>query len=194
MLGTAGAEFFTSRASFVLTFLGATWWFAGAALGAFLTVPILFLLFSVPIPSVIYFNISLPLQGFASFAAANTLRLLGVPLVAEGNILHVPGGALEVADACSGIRSLTVLLALGALWAYTSRGGALRRAALLACTIPLAVLGNAVRVSFTAIGFLAFGPSITEGTLHETMGLVVFAVTLGGLAVASRLLRLERPS
>jgi exosortase len=189
VVGTGGSESFTTRTGFILTWLGAAWWIGGSTLGRLLTVPILFLLFSVPIPSVIYFNIAVPLQGIAASAATAVLHGAGVPVARDGNTLLLPGMALEVADACSGIRSLTVLLALGALWAYLERGKPLRRALLFASTIPLAVLGNALRVSLTALGAYLWGPWFAEGAVHEGMGLVVFAVTLGGLFFVSRLLR-----
>jgi exosortase len=189
LLGTGGSESFTTRTGFVLTWLGAVGWIAGAGLGRLLTVPILFLLFSIPIPSVIYFNIALPLQNIAARVASGVLHGVGVPLTRDGNTLLLPGATLEVADACSGIRSLTVLLALGALWAFLEKGKPVRRALLFVSTVPLAVLGNAVRVTLTALGVYLAGPWIAEGAAHETMGLVVFAVTLAGLYLLSKLLR-----
>ena len=189
LLGTGGSESFTTRTGFVLTWLGAAWWIAGARLGRLLTVPTLFLLFSIPIPSVIYFNIAGPLQNIAARVAAGALQGVGVPLTRDGNTLLLPGATLEVADACSGIRSLTVLLALGALWAYLERGKPIRRALLFASTVPLAVLGNAVRVTLTALGVYLVGSWVAEGAAHEAMGLVVFAVTLAGLYLCSKLLR-----
>jgi len=189
LVGTGGSEFFTTRTGFVLTWLGAVWWIAGARLGRLLTVPTLFLFFSIPLPSVLYYNISVPLQSIAAGAASAVLQVVGVPVARDGNTLLLPGIALEVADACSGIRSLTVLLALGALWAYVEPGKPFRRAILFASTVPLAVLGNAVRVSLTVLGVYLFGPSLAEGAVHEALGLVVFAVTLGGLFLLSKVLR-----
>jgi len=189
VFGTAGSEAFTTRTGFVLAWLGAVWWIAGPGLGRPLTVPTLFLMFSIPVPAVLYYNIAVPLQTFAAAAATFVLRGAGVPVARDGNTLLLPGTALEVADACSGIRSLTVLLALGALWAYLERGRTLRRALLFASTLPLAVLGNAARVSVTVLGVYLFGPWFAEGAVHEATGLVVFLVTLGGLLLLSRLLR-----
>jgi exosortase len=189
ILGTAGSEAFTTRAGFVLTWLGAVWWIAGQRLGRPLAVPTLFLFFSIPVPAVLYYNVAVPLQSFAAASASFVLRGAGVPVAREGNTLLLPGTALEVADACSGIRSLTVLLALGALWAYLEKGRALRRAVLFASTLPLAVLGNAVRVSVTVLGVYLLGPWFAEGAVHEATGLVVFLVTLGGLLLLSRALR-----
>lgn len=191
VFGTGGAESFTARTGFVLTWLGAAWWIAGGSLGRLLAVPTLFLLFSVPVPAVIYYNLSVPLQTVAAISASLFLKGVGVPAVRDGNMILLPGTALEVADACSGIRSLTVLLALGALWAHLARGSAARRAILFACTIPLAVLGNGVRVSLTSLGVYIFGPSVAEGATHEAMGLVVFLVTLTGLYAVSRILKTD---
>lgn len=192
LIGTGGSEAFTTRTGFVLTWLGAAWWIAGARWGRLLAVPTLFILFSIPIPAVLYYNIAVPLQTIAAATASFVLRGAGVPVARDGNTLLLPGMALEVADACSGIRSLTVLLALGALWAYMEKGRPLRRALLFASTIPLAVLGNAVRVSLTVLGVYLFGPWVAEGGVHEAMGLVVFLVTLGGLFILSKALRTSR--
>ena len=189
LLGTGGSESFTTRMGFVLTWLGAVWWIAGGGLGRLLTVPTLFLLFSVPLPSVIYFSIAVPLQTIAARVASGVLHGVGVPLTRDGNSLLLPGMTLEVADACSGIRSLTVLLALGALWAYLERGKPVRRALLFAATVPLAVLGNAIRVTLSALGVYLVGPWVAEGIAHEATGLVVFAVTLTGLYLLSKGLR-----
>jgi exosortase len=189
VVGTGGSESFTTRSGFVLTWLGAAWWIAGAGLGRLLTVPTLFLFFSIPVPAVLYATVALPLQTFAALTASSVLHAAGVPVAREGNTLLLPGAALEVADACSGIRSLTVLLALGALWAYLERGRPVRRALLFASTIPLAVLGNAVRVSITVLGVYLVGAEFAEGAIHQGTGLVVFLVTLGGLFLLSRALR-----
>jgi len=193
LLGTGGSEIFTMRTGFVLTWLGTAWWIGGAPLGRLLTVPTLFLFFSIPIPAVIYYNVAVPLQTFAAIAASTVLQGVGVPVARDGNTLLLPGVALEVADACSGIRSLTVLLALGALWAYLEKGSVARRILLFAGTVPLAVLGNAVRVSITVLGVYLFGTWFAEGAAHEATGLVVFLVTLGGLFVLSRVFRTARP-
>lgn len=189
LAGTGGSESFTTRTGFVLTWLGAAWWIAGPSLGRLFTVPTLFLFFSIPIPAVIYYNVAVPLQSFAAVVASSVLQGVGVPVARDGNTLLLPGVALEVADACSGIRSLTVLLALGALWAYLEKGSAFRRGLLFAATIPLAVLGNAIRVSITVLGVYLFGPWFAEGTAHEMTGIVVFLVTMGGLFLLARALR-----
>ncbi|HXF59947.1 MAG TPA: exosortase/archaeosortase family protein [Candidatus Saccharimonadales bacterium] len=192
LAGTGGSEAFTTRSGFVLTWLGAVWWIAGPGLGRLLTVPTLFLFFSIPVPAVIYYNSAVPLQTFAAAVASLVLQAVGVPVARDGNTLLLPGTALEVADACSGIRSLTVLLALGALWAYLEKGSPVRRALLFVSTVPLAVLGNAVRVSITVLGVYLFGAWFAEGAAHEATGIVVFLVTLGGLFFLSRAFRTDR--
>jgi exosortase len=188
LLGTGGAEDFTTRTGFILTLLGATWWLGGRALGASLAVPILFLLFSVPIPAVLYCAVAVPMQSFAAAMGAGLLHIIGVPVAREGNSLLLPGMALEVAEACSGIRSLTVLLALSALWAYLLRGRAVWRLLIFAAAVPLAILGNGVRVFLVAMVAYLSNAKAMEGTPHEVLGFVVFLVTLTGLHAFSRLL------
>ncbi len=188
VLGTAGSEYFTMRSSFVITLIGAAWWIGGAAIGSAVAIPILFLLFSVPIPAVVYFHVAGLLQRIVAAATAILLSGLGVPIVRDGNVLQLPEAALEVADACSGVRSLTVLLALGALWAYLSRRGSVRSIVLFLATIPLVIVGNVVRLSVTGIGTYTLGPWFAEGAAHELLGVVVFGVTALGLLGLSSLL------
>jgi len=188
LLGTAGSELFTMRVGFVLTLLGSTWWLGGAHLGAALTAPILFLFFSIPLPAVLYTSIALTLQRIVAILGVHTLTLIGIPAVREGNILQLPGAALEVAEACSGIRSLTVLLAIGTIWAYQSRRKPVRAIILFAATVPLVIIGNTLRILLTAVGTQVFGPSIAGGAAHEGLGIVVFLAMILGLLGLSWLL------
>ncbi len=177
-LGTAGAEVFTQRVSLVavlaslcLAFGGWT----GLRLGAF---PIAFLLLAIPLPYVIYYDLTGPLQSIAAQSALFGIQLVGIPAVAEGNVIHLPETSLEVAEACSGIRSLYAFLALGALFARSMPIPSWGRVLVFLATIPLSVVGNAFRVWGTAMAAYLVGPEAATGTAHELFGLVVFVVAL----------------
>jgi exosortase len=106
-----------------------------------------------------------------------------------GNTIELPGQTLEVAEACSGLRSLVSLLALGALFARFSQDVPWKRWLLFASTVPIAIAGNALRVFVTGLGVYSGGRRWAEGALHEAMGMGVFAFALLCLAVFSALLK-----
>lgn len=190
IVGTAGAEYFTARFSFVLLLVSITlysfgWMFLRKVWFAFF-----FMLFMIPIPYVIYYTVTFPMQLFASKIASVALGVIGLPLVRFGNILHLPGGqALEVAEACSGLRSIVALLALGALYAYFTQENRVKAVILFLATIPIAIFGNVVRISFTAIGTYAISEAFVEGTLHEMAGMLVFLFSLIMLMIFGSLLK-----
>ena len=106
--------------------------------------------------------------------------------VREGNIIHLPQTTLEVAEACSGIRSLYAFLALGAMFARSFPGPFFVRLGIFLFTIPLSVVGNAFRVLGTGIGAHVIGPEVAEGLIHEMFGLIIFIVALGILLLIGR--------
>lgn len=175
------AELFTMRVSVLLAAAGLTvfslgyrqlraWWLPGA---------LLFL--SVPIPAVILNTVAFPLQLEASQIGAKLLELRNVPVAVAGNVIQLPGRSLFVTEACSGLRSLTALLALGVLigglWLSRPWG----RALLILAAIPVALALNGIRIFLT--GFLVWyvSPRLGDGFLHYTQGWVVFVVAFGVL-------------
>src|SRR6185436_13872191 len=134
-----------------------------------------------PIPAVILNSLALPLQLKASAIGAALLRSRHVPVLLEGNVLRLPGRSLFVTEACSGLRSLTALIALGVLvggmWLRTPWA----RVVLVATAIPVAMVVNALRVFLT--GFLLYfvDPRLAEGFTHYTEGWVLFVVAFGAL-------------
>jgi len=148
--------------------------------------PIAFLLLAIPLPYVLYYGLTAPLQALAAKFAVSGLEVLGVPVFAQGNVLHLPETSLEVAEACSGIRSLYAFLAIGALVAYFTRIPWPGRVLIFALAIPLSVAGNAFRVWGSGLGAYLVGPEVTRGTVHELFGLLVFIVSLGILILIKR--------
>jgi exosortase len=141
--------------------------------------PLALLFLAIPLPYVIYYGLTGPMQTLAAKFAVWGLRGIGVQALAQGNMIHLPQGSLEVAEACSGIRSLYAFLAVGALVAYSTSIPLWGRLILFSATIPLSVAGNAVRVWGSGLGASMIGPEATHGTAHELFGLLVFTISLG---------------
>ena len=179
ILGAAGAEVFTQRVSFVAMLLSTVLFLLGWHWLRPLWFPISLLLLAIPLPYVLYYSLTAPMQAFAAQCAVLGLKVIGVPVFAQGNILHLPDDkTLEVVEACSGIRSLYSFLALGAVMAYFMPIPFFGRAMVFMATIPLSIAANAFRVWSTAVGAHLIGMHVTEGVFHEAFGLLVFAVAL----------------
>lgn len=190
IVGTAGAEYFSVRFSFVLLVASIALHFFGWPIFRKIWFAFFFLLFMIPIPYVIYYAMTFPMQLFASKIASGLLSVIGLPLIRSGNVLYLPGGtALEVAEACSGLRSIMSLLALGALFAYMTQENKVKAVVLFASTVPIAILGNVMRICFTAVGTYAVSERFVEGTLHELAGLLVFLFSFIMLLIVGSLLR-----
>jgi exosortase len=176
-LGSLGAELFLSRVSLIGVICGLVIYFGGWALLRALAFPIAFLLFAVPLPTLIYNEIVFPLQFIASAFATRTLEILNIfPIMREGNVLIMPGMKLEVVEACSGIRSLMSLLALAAGYGYLAERSIAVRWFLVIAMVPLAILSNGTRVMITALMTHYIGPAAAEGFMHEFSGWVIFVV------------------
>lgn len=189
VLGSAGAEVFTQRVSFLLMIASLVLFLYGRGPLRAALFPIAFLLFAIPLPYLIYYSLTGPMQAFAARCAVWGLRALGVQAIVQGNMIHLAQASLEVAEACSGIRSLYAFLAVGALVAYFTPVPLWGRAAIFLATIPLSVAGNAIRVWGSGMGACLAGPQATEGTIHELFGLLVFVVSLGLFLLIKKVVR-----
>ncbi|MFB3908275.1 MAG: exosortase/archaeosortase family protein [Candidatus Eisenbacteria bacterium] len=187
LLGSAASEVFTQRVSLVLLLASLAIYLFGWRHLRLVGFPIAFLLLAIPLPYVIYYGLTAPMQAFAARCALAGLHLVGIPAVNQGNIIHLPEASLEVVEACSGIRSLYAFLAVGALLASSARMSAGWRVALFLTTIPVAIAGNALRVWGSGVQTWLFGPKATQGTLHEIFGLLVFAISLAVFLLIKKL-------
>ncbi|NOY45645.1 MAG: exosortase [Deltaproteobacteria bacterium] len=174
VLGRAGAELFLQRSSLVFLLMGAVLWLWGWRVFAKVLFPLAFLLFMVPLPYLVYDSVAFPLKLLAARVATDSLFWLGVPVFREGNIIHLASQTLEVADACSGIRSLVSLLALGVVYAYFMSRGWWRRLLLVVATVPIAIAANALRITGTGLLTHYVSPEAAEGFFHTFSGWVVF--------------------
>ena len=186
LLGVYGAELFLSRISLVILLAGLVLCFGGWHLLKELRFALLVLLLAIPIPSIIFNEITLPLQILASKLASALLPLFGVPVLREGNVIALPAMKLEVAEACSGIRSLMSLFTLSIFYGYFLEKSFLRRAILALASIPIAIAANAVRILGTGLCVQYWDPDKAMGFFHEFSGWVMFLVSLGCLFVIHR--------
>ena len=181
-IGVLGAELFLSRTSFVITLIGTVLFLGGTEYLRIFSFPLFLLFFMVPIPAIIYNQITFPLQLLASRVAEGTISLLGIPIIREGNVLELPQQKLNVVEACSGIRSLLTLTFLSLIYGYFSEKKTWIRVLLFFSTIPIAIVANASRVTITGI-VAQFKPELAEGLFHEAEGWVIFMVAFAILGV-----------
>ncbi len=186
-IGTLGAELFLARTSFVITIIGAVLLLGGPAYLKAFGFPLFLLFFMVPIPAIIYNQITFPLQLFASRVAEGSISVLGIPVIREGNILELAQQKLNVVEACSGIRSLLTLTFLSLVYGYFTEKRGWVRVTLFLATIPIAIIQNAGRVTITGIAS-QFNPDLAEGWFHEAEGWVTFMVAFAILALFHQLL------
>ena len=192
LLGVYGAELFLSRISLVILLAGLVLGFGGWQLLKELRFPLLVLLLAIPIPFIVFNEITLPLQTLASKLASALLPLFGVPVLREGNVIELPAMKLEVAEACSGIRSLMSLFTLAVFYGYFLDKSNLRRVLLALASIPIAIAANALRILGTGLCVQYWDPDKALGFFHEFSGWVMFLVSLGCLYIVHRVMCLFR--
>ncbi len=195
VVGTLGAELYLSRVSIVPVLGGLVALFLGWRFLHAAAFPWLFLLLMIPPPALVFNQITFPLQIFASQVAANLLPVLGVPVLREGNVIHLPAMALEVAEACSGIRSLMSLMTLAVMYGYVLEKRLGMRVLLAMAAVPIAVAANSLRIVGTGLLVQYWDPEKAEGFFHTFSGWIIFVVSILLLFAVRRVLHwvLDRP-
>jgi len=186
LVATLGAELFLARTAFIVSLVGVVLYLGGWRSLKILAFPLFLLCFMVPIPAIIYNQVTFPLQLLASHVAEISLSLLGFPVLREGNVIELPSQTLNVVEACSGIRSLLSLSFLSLVYAYFIDGKVWMRWVLLAATIPIAIAANSSRVTLTGI-LTEYHPEFAEGFFHYAQGWGIFMVALVMLIVTHRI-------
>ncbi len=189
VLGYAGTEYFSMRISLVVVLAGVVLFWGGTQVFRKLALPLGFLVFMVPLPYIVYDSMAFPLKLLVAKFSVLSLKALGIVVVREGNIIHFPQTILEVADACSGLRSLISLLALAVAYAFVSQSSALKRWIIILSAVPIAVVTNMFRVIVTGVLAQHYGAAVAEGFFHEFAGLTVFAVAMVLLFAVGLVLR-----
>jgi exosortase len=176
LAGMYGSDLFLTRISILGTVGGGLLFVAGWQRLRVMAFPLAFLLLMIPLPGLIFNQIAFPLQLLASRVGEASLTAVDIPVLREGNVLVLANTSLEVAEACSGIRSLVSLLTLGIVLGYFTDSRIWMRVAIALSTIPIAIVANGGRVAGTGIAAHHFGPEAAQGFLHEFSGWMVFVV------------------
>jgi exosortase len=189
ILGTLGSEHFTARISLLFLLGGIVVFLFGWHVLRSVAFPIGYLVFMIPLPAIIYYQLTFPLQLLASRLGANGLVALGVPTVRGGNLLILPNVTLEVVEACSGVRSLLSLLAAVVGYVYLAERSTWKRCLLVAATVPIVIVSNGFRLVATGVLSFFLGPRVDSGLVHTGLGLAFFALAFLSILFVHRLLR-----
>jgi exosortase len=190
VLGMLGAELFITRLSLIILICGIVLFLAGSRALKSMAFPLGYLLLMIPLPAIVYYQLTLPLQLFASRLGAAGLVAIGIHTVREGNLLMLPNCTLNVAEACSGIRSLFSLLAAVVAFVYLVEPRMWKRSVLAVASIPIAIATNGVRLVATGVLSYYFSPAVDSGVVHLALGLGFFALAFLSIVLLYRLLQL----
>jgi len=188
VLGMLGGELFIARLSLVILICGIVLFLAGGHALRSLSFPIGYLLFMIPLPAIVYYQLTLPLQLWASRLGASGLVALGIHTVREGNLLVLPNCTLNVVEACSGIRSLLSLLAAVVAYGYLAEPSTWKRSVLAFASVPIAIATNGLRLVATGVLSYYFGPSVDSGAVHLVLGLGFFALAFLSILLIHKIL------
>jgi exosortase len=195
MIGVFGADLFLSRISFLILVIGMIWMLLGKRMVRETKFMLFVFLLAIPLPVLVMNHITFPLQMRSSELASGLLQLVGVPVLREGNVISLPAMQLEVAEACSGIRSLMSLFTVAVIYGYFIEKTTLRRVILALAAIPIAVAANAARIFGTGLCVQYWDPDKAQGFFHEFSGWLMFLVSLSLLYlvhIAMRVLTRKR--
>jgi exosortase len=190
VVGVLGAELFLSRVSLLLLLAGLVVFFLGWSYLRAVLFPWAFLFLMIPIPAILFNQLTFPLQFLASKIASGMLPVLGVPVLREGNIITLPAVALEVAEACSGIRSLLSLATLAIIYGYLLETRTWVRVVLALASVPIAVAANSLRIVGTGLLVQYWNPDRALGFFHLFSGWLIFVASMAMLLLLHQLLRL----
>jgi exosortase len=195
LAGILGAELFLTRVSLIGVLAGTVLFVWGWHHFRILAFPLAFLMLMIPLPAILFNQIAFPLQLLASRAGEAVIAAAGIPVLREGNVLQLANTNLEVAEACSGIRSLISLLMLGIVLGYFTEPRNPARVAIALAAIPIAIVANASRVAGTGLASHWMGPAAAEGFFHGFSGWLMFVVAFIGLLLVQRIVaRIHVPS
>ena len=187
--GLLGAELFISRVSIIGAIAGTVLFLYGWPMLRILFFPLAFMLLMIPLPAIIFNKIAFPLQLLASNVGEYSISSLDIPILREGNVLILANATLEVAEACSGIRSLISLITLGIVFGYFVDHRVWVRAVIALSAIPVAILANGLRVASAGVAAHNYGTAGVEGLFHEFSGWVVFVIAFLMMFALQRLLQ-----
>jgi len=194
-IAKVGSEYFLQRTSMIVVLFGISFFLFGGRLTKAVWLPLAYLIYMIPIPAIIWNRIAFPMQLFASTLTEDVVRLIGLPILREGNVLHLAQTSLEVVDACSGLRSLVNMLALATAFAFLINKESWKRWVLFLSAFPIAIIVNIIRLTATAVLASRYGGDVAKGFLHDFSGWLVFvagiALLIGVQGVLNKIRRAE---
>jgi exosortase D (VPLPA-CTERM-specific) len=179
LVGKLAALFIVQQYSVVIAFYGLVLALVGWRAFKVLSIPLLILLFMVPLPEFLFQNLSAQLQLVSSKLGVMVIRGFGISVFLEGNVIDLGVFKLQVADACSGLRYLFPLMTLAFIMAYFFQAAFWKRALLFLSSIPITILMNSFRIGVIGITVEHWGIGMAEGFLHEFQGWAVFMASTG---------------
>jgi len=188
VIGSLGGEPFVARLSLPLVLFGAVWFLMGGAITRQSWVAIAYLAFMVPLPYLTLRALTYQSRLFDAGITAQALGWLGIPVLRDGVMLHLPNMTLEVADDCSSVPAIAALLALGAAYSQVQSRPTWIRALLTISAAPLGLLSNIIRLILTSISAYYFGPIALNNVIHKFNGTSVFLATVLLLVLLDALL------
>jgi len=191
LISIRAGVFMTQGYSFVLLLYGIALLFFGGRATRTVWFGIGYLVFMLPMPPFLMNVVSFNLKLLAARTGSAIAVKMGIPLVRSGVTIHMPAGSLRIADPCSGLRSLIALVALGALFAYLTKGPLWKRVVLFVAAVPLAVIANIVRIAVLCAVANVWGVDAALGFFHDFSGLLLFLIAFAGLAIVRKLLRFD---
>lgn len=188
--------FLNNRAYYLAAFAmvvligGLVWSLGGTHLLRSWLFPIGYLLLMIPLPFIE--RATLPMALFAGLCAGGLVRFLGLNITIVGNAVTLPNAELVIGAQCSGINSLIALTSLMVLAAYLLDGSLIARVLLVLCALPLAVIGNILRIASLLVVARSLGGQAAFTFYHDYSGLVFFLMVFLLMAPLTRLLQINR--
>ena len=181
VVGALSTIYMVIHYALLLTIAGLVLSFSGRKSLRFLWVPLVFLVFMVPLPVFLYRAVSAQLQLVSSELGVLVIRLFGISVFLEGNVIDLGTYKLQVVEACNGLRYLFPLASFGFLCAYLYRGPCWHRAVVFLSTIPITVFMNSLRIGIIGVTVEYYGQEMAEGFLHSFEGWAIFMACLAVL-------------
>ncbi len=183
LLGELSALYTIIQYGFLLSFIAIFWSFFGTPSMRLLWAVFFYLIFMIPLPAFLYFNLSSQLQLLSSTIGVAVIRLFDISVHLEGNVIDLGSMQLQVAEACSGLRYLFPLMSFGFLIGYLYRGPLWQRFTIFLTTIPITVLMNSFRIGVIGVTVDKWGITMAQGFLHDFEGWIVFMGCVGLLFI-----------
>ncbi len=190
LVGLLSAIFILSQLAFVVALLGIALAAGGLSLFRAAFFPTIFLTFAIPLPYFVDANLSLDLQLISSQLGVFFIRLFGIPVYLDGNLIDLGNYKLQVIEACSGLRYLFPLFSLSVLAAYLLNAPVWQRVLILLSSIPITIAMNGFRIGIVGFTMDRWGPRMADGALHFFEGWIIFVASALLLTLEAYLLAL----